>query len=73
MDRAAELKRVLYSEDEDMLAIAHVRLDEGIPFSGVIYAHQDRVAIGRCVENLHLIAQCEDFEEYANRVQYLPL
>ena len=50
--RATELERVLFSEDEDFLALAHRYQDEGTFFTGLIYAHQMRVSIGRCITDL---------------------
>lgn len=73
LDRATELQRVMFSQDEDLLAEARRRQTEGIPFSGVIYAHQLHVTIGICVRNLELIAKAANPEDLANRVEYLPL
>lgn len=73
LDRATELQRVMFSQDEDMLAEAHHRQTEDIPFSGVVYAHQLRVTIGTCVHDLELIAKAADPADLANRVEYLPL
>jgi predicted nuclease of predicted toxin-antitoxin system len=73
LDRATELGRVLFSQDEDLLAEAKQRQTEDIPFTGVIYAHQLRITIGRCVNDLELIAKAAEPEEMANRVEYLPL
>ena len=73
LDRATELQRVLFSQDEDLLAEAKHRQNEGIPFAGVIYAHQLRVTIGMCVRDLELIAQAADPTDLTNHVEYLPL
>jgi len=73
LDRAAELGRVMFSQDEDLLAEAKHRQDEGIRFAGVIYAHQLRVTIGTCVRDLELIARVADPQDLANRVEYLPV
>jgi len=43
LDRASALGRVLFSRDADLLREATRRLAGGIPFLGVIYAHQLRV------------------------------
>ncbi len=40
LDRATELQRVLFSQDEDLLAEAQHRQMESAPFAGIIYAHQ---------------------------------
>lgn len=73
LDRATELQRVLFSQDEDLLAEASRRQRAGIPFSGVIYAHQRRVTIGACVHDLELIAKSANLEDFTHRVEYLPL
>jgi hypothetical protein len=73
LDRATELGRVMFSQDEDLLIEAQRRQTEGLPFAGVIYVHQMRVTIGHCVRDLELIAQAADPEDLANRVEYLPL
>ncbi len=73
LDRATELGRPLFSRDEDLLAEAKRRQVEGLPFSGVIYAHQLRVTIGTCVTDLHVMAEIMDSQDLANLVEFLPL
>lgn len=73
LDRATELDRVLFSQDEDLLVEAKERQLKGKEFAGVIYGHQLRVTIGQCVVDLELIAKLCDTEDTANRVEYLPL
>ena len=73
LDRAAELGRVLFSQDEDLLIEAARRQRTSIPFQGVIYAPQLGLSIGQCIEDLELLAKACESTELANRVQYLPL
>lgn len=73
LDRATELERVLFSQDDDFLAEANRRQQEKINFSGVVYAHKLRVSVGDCVRDLEIIAKAAYPQELANRVQYLPL
>lgn len=73
LDRATQLGRVLFSQDEDLLAEATRRQRNGEHFGGVIYAHQLRVTIGRIVDDLELLAQAGTKEDFANRVEFLPL
>ena len=40
LDRATELGRVLFTQDDDLLAEATKRQKEGVTFGGVIYSHQ---------------------------------
>lgn len=65
LDRATELQRVLFTQDEDLLAEAKHRQVEDIPFGGVIYAHQLRITIGRCVQDLELVAKAGEPDEMA--------
>ena len=73
LDRAGELERVLFTQDDDLLAEATRRQKSGIPFRGVIYAHPLRVSIGACVHDLAIIAQAGEPEDLINRVEFLPL
>ena len=73
LDRAGELGRVLFSQDDDLLAEATKRQREDTPFSGVIYAHQLRITIGACVEDLEAIAKAGEPEDMDSRVEFLPL
>lgn len=73
ISRATELGRLLFSRDRHMLLHAVRRQRDGIAFSGVVYAHQRNVTIGQCVADLELICLAGRIEEFAGRVQYLPL
>jgi hypothetical protein len=72
LDRAQELGRVLFSRDDDLVREATRRQREGLSFSGVIYAHQRDVSIGRCTLDLYLIAEASEPEELRDRVIFLP-
>lgn len=52
LDRATELGRVIFSQDDDFLMEAHRRQVEGIYFSGVIYVYQRNTLIGDCIRDL---------------------
>lgn len=73
LDRAAELGRVLFSQDEDLLVEATMRQRSGQHFAGVIYAHQLSITLGGAIRDLEILAQAGTFEEFADRVEYLPL
>lgn len=57
LDRSGELGRVLFTRDDDLLVEATIRHRAGIPFHGIVYAHQLQASIGKCVEDLELIAK----------------
>lgn len=73
LDRATEIERVLFSQDQDFLALAKRREAEGVSFPGVIYARQLQVSADECVRDLEIIAKAGNPEDFANRIQYLPL
>ena len=73
LDRATVLQCVLFSQDRHLLREAAFRHRSGTTFSGVIYAHQLNITVGRCVEDLEAIALASEPEEWVNRVEYLPL
>ncbi|MDJ0756594.1 MAG: DUF5615 family PIN-like protein [Ardenticatenaceae bacterium] len=73
LDRASELGRVLFTQDDDFLTEAAERLQSGQAFYGIIYAHQLRVSIGKCIEDLELIVKVGEPEDLNNTVKYLPL
>lgn len=73
LDRAGVLGRVLFTRDDDLLAEATQRQKAGISFHGVIYAHQLRVSIGRCVQDLEIIAKAGEPEDLMDKVMFLPI
>lgn len=72
LDRAHELGCVLFTQDDDLLVEAAERQRKGIPFSGIIYAHQLRVTIGTCIHDLEIIGKSGEPEDLVNSVQFLP-
>lgn len=73
LDRAGELGRVIFTQDQDFLREAHRRQETGELFAGVVYGHQLHLTIGQCVTDLEMIAKAYDPEDMANNVEYLPL
>ena len=73
LDRATQLRRLLFTQDKDFLREATRRLRAGEVLLGVVYAHQLRVSIGECVADLELIAKSTEPEDWVDRVEHLPL
>jgi hypothetical protein len=73
LERAIHLGRVLFSQDRDLLIITHHWLETGREFSGLIYAHQLNITIGRAVRDLELLAQVLDPTDMHNHIEFLPL
>ncbi len=73
LDRATALGRVVFTKDSDFLVEAHHRQVNGVPFAGVVYAHQLGPSVGQCVQDLELLAGVYEPADMENRVEYLPL
>lgn len=73
LDRTTVLKRVLFTQDDDLLREAARRQQIGERFAEVIYGHQLNVTIGQCIDALEIMAQATEPEEWLNQVVYLPL
>jgi hypothetical protein len=73
LDRATALERVLFSQDDDLLAIARARQTQGISFAGLIYGHQLAATVGKYVLDLEVVCTVLDPEDMVNRIEYLPL
>lgn len=71
-ERALALGRVLFTQDDDFLAIAARWTQAGRDFAGLVYAHQLDISIGQAVNDLELIARAYDPEDMRNRVEFLP-
>ena len=73
LDRATELGRVLFTQDDDLLAAASTRQKSEVPFCGVIYGHQLTLTIGEAVDDLELVAKAATAAELESQVLFLPL
>lgn len=73
LDRATSLRRVLFTQDNRFKALAHRRQAEGIPFAGLVFAHQIHCTIGQMVRDLELIGLASEPSEWVGRVEVLPL
>ena len=73
LDRASELKRMLFTRDYNLLQEATKRQRAEVPFYGIIYAHQLKISIGDCIRDLEIIAEAGEPEDLINQVQFLPL
>ncbi len=73
LDRATELEHVLFSQDDDFLAIARQRQSQGTIFAGLIYGHQLAATVGKYVLDLEVLCTVLEPEDMVNRIEYLPL
>jgi hypothetical protein len=73
LDRATDLGRSFFTQDDDLLAEARRRQLAGIRFAGLVYAHQLRVTIGGCLRDLEIVAGAMSPDEIIDTVIFLPL
>ncbi len=72
LDRAGELGRLMVTQDKDFLEIAARRWEQQVSFTGIIYMPKDKSRTAIYIEDLEMIAGAGTFDEYQNRVEYLP-
>jgi hypothetical protein len=73
LERAAELGRILFTQDIDFLLEAARRQASGVPFVGIVYARPLGPSIGQCIADLAIIAGACEWTEMENRIERLPL
>jgi hypothetical protein len=71
--RATDLGRVVFTQDDDFLAIADAWRQGGRHFAGVVYAHQLRATVGQIVADLQLILEASTPADLGDSVLFLPL
>jgi predicted nuclease of predicted toxin-antitoxin system len=57
LERATALQRMLFSQDDDLLAVARARQTAGVFFAGLLYGHQLAATVGRYVLDLDVVCQ----------------
>lgn len=72
LERAVELGRVLFTQDQDFLEIAPRWQQSSRHFPGIVYAVQQEIDIGRTIEYLELIAHLKSLAEMSDSVEYVP-
>lgn len=71
--RATELKRVMVTSDIRFKALAESWQRENRTFSGMVFAHQLVVTIGRMVNDLELISKACSQSDMHCQILHLPL
>ena len=72
LEHAGALGRVLFTQDIRFKAMAEDWQRNGKSFSGLLFGHQLGGTIGQYVNDLALIAQASEQDEWMNVVEYLP-
>ena len=73
LEQATRLGRIVFTQDDDFLAIGHEWQNSGREFAGIVYAHQLRITIGQAINDLELIAKVMTADEMGNRIEFLPI
>ena len=71
LDRAAALGRILFSQDEDLIAEAVRRQRSSESFATVVYARQLDFSIGRCIADLETLAKVATPEDAQAQIIFL--
>jgi predicted nuclease of predicted toxin-antitoxin system len=69
--RARELRRILFSQDEDLIVEAVRCQRSGQGFATVVFARQLDVSIGRCISELEILANAAKGEDAEGQVVFL--
>jgi hypothetical protein len=72
LERTTRLNRVLFTQDIRFRVLAQRWQQEGKPFAGMIFGHQLGGTIGQFVQDLELIAESSEPDEWKNVVEYIP-
>lgn len=72
LHRAAQMDRILLTQDKDFLSIAADWLRIGREFPAIIYIRQG-TPLGGVINDIELLIVCSAEAELRNRVYYLPL
>jgi predicted nuclease of predicted toxin-antitoxin system len=73
LDRATELERLVFTEDQDFFQEAAHRQRSSQSFSGVFYLAQGRLSYRQCIDELELIAKCSNPDEWLGQVNSIPI
>ena len=73
LERATSLGRLIFTQDEDFLAIATDWQLSEKPFFGVAYSHQLAITVGQAVTQLELVCKVMTADELHNTILYLPM
>jgi hypothetical protein len=73
LQRATDLGRVMFSQDDDFLRLTTFWLRRGQTFAGLVFAHQRGVTIGEALRDLELISEAMTEDEMRDRVWLLPI
>lgn len=73
LSHAGTMGRILFSLDIDLYNIAKELMRNSQTFSGLVYARQLGVTIGKAIEDLHFIAQAMSEDDIRNNIVRIPL
>jgi hypothetical protein len=73
LDRSTALGYALCTYDADFLVEAARRQHTGETFAGLIHVHFTKSSIGKCIDDLELLAKANDPPDMLNHVEYVPL
>jgi len=73
LERATELQRVVVTHDKDFFSIFEKWWSSGKQFAGIVHVFPTQITIAQLIDDLILIAQVCEPEEFRNAIVRLPL
>jgi predicted nuclease of predicted toxin-antitoxin system len=71
---AARERRVVVTHDVNtMPGFAMERMSHGEPMAGLFIVHQEGAALSKIIDDLLLLDDCSETDEWTNQILYLPL
>ena len=71
--RAAELNRVLVTQDRDFEIVSRTLQSRGEGFAGILFAQQGKLSHRQWIDELEMIAKCSVVEEWQSSFTRIPL
>ncbi|HEY8506557.1 MAG TPA: DUF5615 family PIN-like protein [Gemmataceae bacterium] len=72
LERATQRGGTLFTQDDDLLVIAHRWLQAGREFAGLVFGQPVVLSVGKAIQDLELIAKALEPEDLGNRIEYIP-
>ena len=73
LDRATELRMAVFTQDQGYFREAAERQRAGASFSGIFFSAQHALSYRTIIDELELVAQCSEWDEWNGQINSLPL
>jgi predicted nuclease of predicted toxin-antitoxin system len=73
LERCTELHRVLFTQDRDFIEIINHFTFSNQSFAGVFFAYSKKNLTAAIIDDLQIIAEVTEWEDWLNRFEVIPL